>query len=63
MRERLPTDFQYEQCDVPQGQSLSEWRSRRADPPRRRGHAPSGMFAALFGRFAAAEPVRARRHR
>jgi hypothetical protein len=54
MNERLPSDFLYEQCDVPKGQSLTEWRTRQSLPPRRRPHVASGMFAALFGRFPAA---------
>jgi hypothetical protein len=58
MNERLPHDFLYEQCDVPKGQSLTEWRTRRSLPPRRRTHAASGLFAALFGRFPAAGTAR-----
>jgi hypothetical protein len=58
MNERLPSDFLYEQCDVPKGQSLTEWRTRQSLPPRRRTHPASGMFAALFGRFAAAGTAR-----
>jgi hypothetical protein len=39
--------FLYEHCDVPQGQSLAEWRTTRARAPRRRPQVTSGMFAAL----------------
>jgi hypothetical protein len=39
--------FSYEHCDVPQGQSLSEWRTTRARAARRRPQRTSGMFAAL----------------
>jgi hypothetical protein len=63
MNERVSTSFLYEQCDVPQGLSLSDWRTRRTLPPRRRTHVASGMFAALFGRFPAAEPTAADRTR
>jgi hypothetical protein len=63
MNERPASDFLYEHCDVPKGQSLSEWRARKTLPPRRRTHVASGMFAALFGRFPAADAVRAARTR
>jgi hypothetical protein len=45
-----PTDdnsFLYEHCDVPQGQSLAEWRTTRVTSPRRRAQVTTGMFAAL----------------
>jgi hypothetical protein len=34
----LPTSFVYESCDVPEGQTLDEWRRARSrrDAPRRR---------------------------
>jgi hypothetical protein len=39
--------FLYEHCDVPQGQSLAEWRTSRVTSPRRRAQVTTGMFAAL----------------
>lgn len=47
MNERPSTSFLYEYCDVPQGQSLAEWRTRKAPPPRRRAQVASGMLAAV----------------
>lgn len=47
MNERPDNSFLYEYCDVPQGQSLAEWRTTRVAQPRRRVQSTSGMFAAL----------------
>lgn len=47
MNERLTNTFLYEYCDVPQGQSLAEWRTARQSPQRRRAQVTSGMFSAL----------------
>ena len=47
MNERLTNSFLYEYCDVPQGQSLAEWRTARLPRPTRRHQATTGMFAAL----------------
>jgi hypothetical protein len=47
MNERPDTSFLYEYCDVPQGQSLAEWRTTRVTEQRRRAQSTSGMFAAL----------------
>jgi hypothetical protein len=47
MNEHLNNAFLYEHCDVPQGQSLAEWRTTHATQPRRRPQHASGMFAAL----------------
>lgn len=63
MNERPPSDFLYEHCDVPRGQSLNEWRTRKQLPQRRRTHVAAGMFAALFGRFPADDAARAARQR
>jgi hypothetical protein len=63
MDERPASGFLYEYCDVPQGESLREWRTRKTSSPQRRAHVATGMFAALFGRFAAADAARAARSR
>jgi hypothetical protein len=47
MDETRPNSFQYEHCDVPQGQSLAEWRTARAESPRRRLHGAAGVLASL----------------
>jgi hypothetical protein len=47
MNERPNNAFLYEHCDVPEGQSLAEWRTTRATQPRLRPQPTSGMFAAL----------------
>jgi hypothetical protein len=47
MNEQHSNSFRYEHCDVPQGQSLAEWRTARAESARRRPHGPSGVFASL----------------
>ena len=48
MNERPNNSFVYEHCDVPQGQSLAEWRTSRQPSPRRRAQVTSGMFSALL---------------
>jgi hypothetical protein len=47
MNEQHSNSFRYEHCDVPQGQSLAEWRTARAESSRRRPHGPSGVLASL----------------
>jgi hypothetical protein len=47
MNEQHSNSFRYEHCDVPQGQSLAEWRTARAESSRRRPHGASGVFASL----------------
>jgi hypothetical protein len=47
MTEGLPNSFLYEHCDVPDGQSLTEWRSRTAPASHRRAQVTSGLLAAL----------------
>lgn len=47
MNERLTNAFQYEHCDVPQGQSLAEWRTSRQAPHRRRSQVAGGMLSTL----------------
>jgi hypothetical protein len=45
MKEKPSTAFMYEQCDVPEGMSLAEWRSGK-QRPQRRTQVTSGMLAA-----------------
>jgi hypothetical protein len=47
MNAPAPNSFAYEQCDVPQGQTLAEWRARQAPRSRRRAQFTSGMLAAV----------------
>ena len=48
MTDRMPNSFLYEHCDVPDGQSLSEWRSSQSRAPQRRtAQLTSGVFAAV----------------
>ena len=47
MNERLNKTFMYEHCDVPQGVSLAEWRTRQLPPSRRRAQVTGGMLAAV----------------
>jgi hypothetical protein len=47
MDERSSNSFRYEHCDVPQGQSLAEWRTARCESPRRRLHGAAGIVASL----------------
>ena len=46
MTTQLPESFVYEQCDVPEGVSLTEWRAQSA-PPRRRAQVAGGLVAAV----------------
>jgi hypothetical protein len=57
MNEQHSNSFRYEHCDVPQGQSLAEWRTARAESPPRRPHGPSGVLA-LLAAFARARSSR-----
>jgi hypothetical protein len=50
MNEQHSNSFRYEHCDVPQGKSLAEWRTARADAARRRPYGPSAMLASLASR-------------
>lgn len=47
MTEGLPNSFRYEHCDVPDGVSLSEWKSSRPRPQRRRAQLTGGFLAAV----------------
>jgi hypothetical protein len=47
MTEGLPNSFRYEQCDVPDGVPLTEWRRRNAKQDHRRAQVTSGVLAAL----------------
>jgi hypothetical protein len=47
MDERSSNSFRYEHCDVPQGQSLAEWRTARGASSRRRFHGAAGLLASL----------------
>lgn len=47
MTEGLPNSFEYEHCDVPEGESLQAWRSRRDRQPQRRTQVRTGVLAAL----------------
>jgi hypothetical protein len=51
----LPQSFRYEQCDIPEGLSISEWRTRNARS-QRKAQVAGGLFAALatFGPIALA---------
>ena len=42
----LPQSFLYEQCDVPDGESLAEWRAR-ASRKERKAQLAGGLFAAI----------------
>jgi hypothetical protein len=42
----LPQSFSYEHCDVPEGESLAEWRAR-ASRSQRKAQLAGGIFAAL----------------
>jgi len=53
MTDRLQNSFQYEHCDVPEGESLAQWRNRQAQHPRRRAQVTGGLFAA----FATLAPI------
>jgi hypothetical protein len=47
MTEGPSNSFQYEECDMPDGVSLSEWRRRNVKPDHRRAQVTSGVLAAL----------------
>lgn len=47
MNDRLTNSFLYEHCDVPEGQSLAEWRTARQPASRRRANAGGGMAQTL----------------
>lgn len=39
--------FRYEYCDVPDGLTLTEWRTRRTRHPNRRAQVTGGFLAAV----------------
>jgi hypothetical protein len=47
MTEGLPSSFQYDHCDVPDGVSLSEWRRRNTKADQRRAQVTGGFLAAV----------------
>ena len=47
MTDGPPSSFLYEHCDVPEGESLREWRAARAQHPQRRAQVTGGFVAAL----------------
>ena len=47
MTEGPSSTFMYDHCDVPEGESLSDWRTRRARPQQRRAQVTGGFIAAL----------------
>jgi hypothetical protein len=47
MTEPLPNSFLYEHCDVPDGESLSDWRARKERQPQRRAQVTGGLIAAV----------------
>ena len=47
MTNPAPHSFLYEHCDVPEGESLAEWRARRERPPQRRAQITGGVIAAV----------------
>ena len=47
MTEPLPNSFLYEHCDVPDGESLAQWRARRERPTQRRAQVTGGFIAAV----------------
>ena len=63
MEEQANRTFMYEHCDVPQGVSLAEWRTRVVAPGRRRAQVTSGMLAALATLTPLVLSVRGVRHR
>ena len=52
MNDRLTNSFLYEHCDVPEGQSLAEWRTTRQTAPTRRTHASAGGMIPALSTFA-----------
>ncbi len=63
MTEGLPSSFLYEHCDVPEGESLREWRARRPYSSHRRAQVTSGFVAALATLAPIVFSVRGSRHR
>jgi hypothetical protein len=63
MEEQPTTTFMYEHCDVPQGVSLAEWRTRVSPPGRRRAQVTSGVLAAVATLTPIVLSVRGIRHR
>jgi hypothetical protein len=47
MTEGSASSFLYEHCDVPDGQSLAEWRTAQARPSQRRAQVTGGLLAAV----------------
>ena len=47
MTEPLPNSFLYEHCDVPDGESLTEWRAGKQRSPHRRAQVTGGFLAAV----------------
>ena len=47
MTEPLPNSFLYEHCDVPDGESLTEWRAGKQRSPQRRAQVTGGFLAAV----------------
>ena len=45
--DQLASSFQYEQCDVPAGVSLADWRQRQASRSPRRVQVAGGLMAAV----------------
>ena len=63
MTEPLPNSFLYEHCDVPDGESLTEWRARKERPPQRRAQVTGGFLAAVATLAPIVLSVRGSRHR
>jgi hypothetical protein len=62
MNQPPSSNFLYEQCDVPEGQTLTEWRTRHAPPSRRRAQLSGGMLAAVATLVPIVLSVRGVRH-
>jgi len=58
-----PESFRYEQCDVPDGVSLTEWRARNERPHQRRAQVTGGFLAAVATIAPIVLSVRGSRHR
>ena len=63
MTDPLPNSFLYEHCDVPDGESLTEWRVRKQPPPQRRAQVTGGFIAAVATLAPILLSVRGSRHR
>ena len=61
MTDQLAQSFQYEHCDVPDGLSLSQWRTVRQS--QRRAQVTGGLFAAVATLAPIALSLRGSRHR